>query len=179
MSLAAITGIRTAVRRITIATGMLGLLVVVAPVTLQIIARSLFGISITGVSEVTVNYGMVLLVFAGLAVAQDRNEHLRVTLLPENLGDQGRRISEIFALALVLVICIAISWFGLEAALIAFREGEYAIDSGMPVWPSRFVVPLTVMCMAALLVLQIFELLASRYGQQGTTADWEELPSHD
>lgn len=77
---------------------------------------------------------MVVLAFAGAAVAAKTNEHIRVTLLEKHLGLAGRRITYFLQwLGSVIVLSLVI-WYG---GLLTYEEFMWESTSpglGYPTW---------------------------------------------
>src|SRR5690625_4543271 len=67
---------------------------------------------------------MVILTFAGGAMAARSNENIRISFLEHHLGPLGRRILYTVQWIISLFVLVAVTWYG---AFFAF--GEYELDS--------------------------------------------------
>lgn len=77
---------------------------------------------------------MVILAFAGAAVAAKTNEHIRVTLLEKYLGLIGRRIAYVMQWLGSVIVLSLIVWYG---CLLTYEEFMWESTSpglGYPTW---------------------------------------------
>lgn len=77
---------------------------------------------------------MVVLAFAGGAVAARSNEHIRITLLETKLGLTGRRILYTLQWLVTLIVLSLVTWYG---GLLAYEEYTWESLSpglGYPTW---------------------------------------------
>lgn len=156
------------IERMHIALGSLSgiaTIIMIALVVPDIIMRKFFSATIPGASEANVLL-LVIMVYVGLASAQARSAHFRVTLLTDRLPAGVARSLQ--ALMLILAIC----GFGLlaamttENAIASFRRGESSFGViAFPLWPGRIAVAagLWLLCLQFLL-----DLLRTMTGIQRT-----------
>jgi len=137
----------------------LSMLVIVALIVVEIICRSLFGVS-TMVSDEFSGYLMVTTVMAGLGYTLETNSHIRITILLVKLSPRLQRFMDLlagcFAVVLTLFICY-------HAVLMVYDSYSYDMRadsiSETLIYLPQLVVPLGL----AGLILQLFGLLLRRY----------------
>lgn len=101
---------------------------------------------------------MVVLAFAGAAVAAKTNEHIRVTLLEKYLGLTGRRITYVLQWLGSVIVLSLIVWYG---SLLTYEEFMWDSTSpglGYPTWIYLIWLPL----LAAAVIFRSTQNLFSR-----------------
>jgi TRAP-type mannitol/chloroaromatic compound transport system permease small subunit len=122
-----------------------------------------FNLSVKGARELT-ELTMVAAAFLGMALAQQRREHVRVTLVTERLSPWLQTATYRFGLFLSAAVMSAIAWYGLDSAWQSFTSGEFSPGSlAVPVWPAKAVLGLGATLMALECVSQ---MLCGDAGQQ-------------
>ncbi len=99
---------------------------------------------------------MVVAVFLGIPLAQQRRGHIQVDLITQRLPELARRCCATLANALSAAMFAGIAWFGWNTAAHAWAVNEFAAGSfNMPLWPSRVALALgsSVMTLQCLLDL--------------------------
>lgn len=104
----------------------------------DITGRSAFNNPVPGTVEVT-QMALVVVVFLAVAHSEDMGDHITIDLIYERLGKVGKRILDVFADVVTLVI----------VSLLAFQLYQFAqrnVDSGAetpvlewPVWPFVYI----------------------------------------
>lgn len=117
----------------------------------DVMSRNLFNIPFEGTNELVSGWWMVALVFLAIATAQRRKEHVQVVILTGALPPSMLRFAERLAWLLMAVFIGFVGWFGFTYALREMSVGEHGVVSGLPIWPFRFVVPLS----AVIAILQL------------------------
>ena len=81
---------------------------------------------------------MVVAVFLGVPLAQQRRGHIQVDLVTQRLPAPLRRLCGMLAHALSAAMFAGIAWFGWKTAAHAWTVGEFAAGSfNLPLWPAR------------------------------------------
>lgn len=81
---------------------------------------------------------MVVAIFLGVPLAQQRRGHIQVDLVTNRLPSPLRRASAILAHVLAAAMYGGIAWFGWKTTAHAWSVGEFAAGSfNMPLWPAR------------------------------------------
>ncbi|WGX97039.1 TRAP transporter small permease [Nocardioides sp. L-11A] len=134
------------------------------------------GAPLSGVAEISGRWLMAPLVFAGIAVALARGEHLSVDALRVPAGSRAAVLVSVLRFVMLVALMALITWYGWEAAVEARAQGERGIDSGHAVWLSRFGVPLMgITC----IVLAVLPVLSRRDGPMQLTDDDVSTPTQE
>lgn len=115
----------------------LALLAMLAIVTLDVLGRHFLAKPLTGAIELT-QYGMVVVVFAGLPVVSLQRHHITLSLLDHGLGPRARRWHR----ALIGVLCAGI--LGMQAWVL-WHEAAWLKELGsvlgylqLPTYPAAY-----------------------------------------
>lgn len=128
-------------KRIATWFGMLAIVVMLVNVVLDVSLRNIMNTPIQGTLEYITYWYMIAISFIGMWLAQDRREHISVTLLTDHLSKQAQVLMTIFSTTLSVGFLVGLTWFGMEQALHYAQIGEYVGASRVPIWPFRFLVP--------------------------------------
>lgn len=132
------------------------ILAIMLIVTPDVIARKAISWTIPGASELNTLL-LVSLIYIGLAGAQARGTHYRVTILTDKMSPAMQRASAVFTTILTIGFIGLLAWFTTQSALKSFSNGEMTFGViAFPVWPSRIAIALGL----SLLLLQHFVELA-------------------
>lgn len=143
---------RTSLASLASIAGSIPLILMLGYVVASSIGRYAFDSPLPATTEFVARWWMLPVAYFGLLVAHQRQEHIRVTLLADRLGDRARRRLQLFAESLFMIYVAAIGWNGLVSANMARSRGEYGVDSGLAVWPSRYVIPVAAFGTVALVL---------------------------
>jgi TRAP-type C4-dicarboxylate transport system permease small subunit len=123
------------------------------------VGRNLFNASIYGTTELVSYAWMPGIATLALGYAQFHNEHIRVTLLIENVSPRAERVLEIFAelVAVALALWIVqLCWFEVADSR---ALGETATGlTWLPKWPGRFCLVLAYAGIAAAAIARLYRL---------------------
>lgn len=116
-------------------------LVVMVLLTIGDVAwRSFAGKSIEGVNELG-EVTMVVIVFLGVAYAEQRRAHVSMTLLVRRMQPRVAAALEGAGILLVALIVAWMLWVTTERALTSFEANEYRFGLvRIPIWPARAVI---------------------------------------
>ncbi len=130
------------------------MILVVALILVEVAVRSVFHSS-TMVADEYSAYFYVVLVFLGLGYTFKTDGHIRVKVIWSRLGERGRTVLDLAAIAMAIVLCV----FALYYAVPMVREA-YTLNmvsetpAETPIWIPQLAVPVG-------LVLFILQLAAS------------------
>ena len=134
------------------------------------IAGRMFGIDTPGM-DAYAGYSMAASSFLALAYTLRRGEHIRVTLILQQLGPRGRYALELFAHAAAVCLSFALAWFSVRLVWqsYVFNDVSQGLDA-TPLW-----IPQIGMAVGAVLLLLAFvqglvELLYTRRTADGREA---------
>lgn len=139
-------------RRLIDITGWLGalaILLMAMHVCMDVVARNLADMPLTGTTEVVSYWYMVAIVFCTLGGVQARDAHIRVDLVNIAIGRwrSAPRIDGVLMLLtalLFLAACLGLVFYTGDQALTATLRAERVefTSHALPVWPGRWLVPL-------------------------------------
>lgn len=123
--------------------GYIGALAVVAMmlhISLDVILRNAFRISLDTVPEIVARYYMTALAFLPLAWLEIRRDMISVELLDFALSGRTRRVSDALVMLVAAVIYTLLAWTNWDKALSETRVGTLVeiATYKMPVWHSFY-----------------------------------------
>jgi len=110
----------------------------------EIAANWLFSSPIDGTTSIVSRWYMIPLVFLPMAYIERQNGHISADIFTRRLGPRASLLLDaVIALSLVC-FCALFVWQTVGQALEATRANEQIelVDSAIPVWPTRWFVPL-------------------------------------
>lgn len=143
---------------------LVGILVVLMSINIivDVVGRNVFDVSIYGTTELVSFAWMPGIACLALGYAQFRNEHIRVTLLLENVSPRVERVLNVFAelVALALALWILqLCWFEFNNSRLL---GETATGlTWLPKWPGRLCLVLAYAGVVAAAIARLHQLLRS------------------
>lgn len=120
----------------------------------QVIGRAVFNMPVPGFIDF-VEQAMVMFAFLGIAYCQREGGHIRMDLVLGNLTGRWPWLSELLTTILTLFLIVCLIYGSWEHFLRAWTFGDSTIDVGLPTWPSKLIVPLTLSVLGLRLVIQI------------------------
>lgn len=136
----------------------LALALLVLLVTYDVILRNFFGSAMNGVSEYVSEWLMPATILFGLAFAEHKNEHIRVTIVEDAITGAPQKTLRILGQLTVVLISAVMVWSSLQLAIESFDIKE-TVPMGtalLSVWPIKIAVVagwvwLTVQCCVSLI----------------------------
>nr|BBJ04182.1 membrane protein [Marinobacter nauticus] len=126
----------------------LALLAMVFIGALDVVLSRGLNLSVVGAREIT-ELLMVAAALLGMALSQQRREHVRVTLLIDRLPPAVQGWLDRFSLLLSMQLMLAISVYGFHSTFQSFQSGEFSPGSlAVPIWPARLALSIGAMLMA-------------------------------
>jgi TRAP-type C4-dicarboxylate transport system permease small subunit len=107
----------------------------------QVVGRQVFNIPVSGYID-WVEVSMAFFAFMGAAYCQRTGTHVRMELILTKVGLRTRWSMEIFGTIGALMIISVLIVYGYDHTMRAFSIGDSTIDSELPMWPSKAVVPI-------------------------------------
>lgn len=135
---------------------MAACLLMMLHITADVLARTLFDSPIAGTLEVASGYYMVAVAFLPWAWVASREGHIRVEVFTRHLSARRNAWLDVGATLLATVYLALFTWQTFERALRSTALGESweAPNGFLPIWLSRWLLPLAGAFMAAYLVVQ-------------------------
>lgn len=131
-------------------------------VTMEIVTRSLFGIS-NLYSEELSRILLIASVYFGVALVTRDDEHIRFDLLDSVLPERLRGVTAVIADTLVLAFCCVAAVMGLSFAYQTATIGLTFTHSTLPfpVWVAQTTVPLAFIVTALHVLARLFQRIAA------------------
>lgn len=123
----------------------------------NVVSRMVGAGPLPAVIELITRWWMVPLVFAGWALAHLGNEHIRVEFISD-IATTSVRTTLYWANNALLILFLALvaagGWLGAQQNRL---RGEYGIDTGAPVWVSRYAVPILTALFVLLIIIDVWK----------------------
>ncbi len=123
--------------------------------------RNLFNAPLPGYVD-WIEQVMPLLAFLGIAYVQRDGGHIRMDIVIGRLRGRAMWLAELFSVVLVLLLMIALVYGSWSHFLRSFDfaaplwSRDSTIDIGLPIWPTKLLVPVSFSVLCLRLVLQIW-----------------------
>ena len=139
------------------------LLVGILVMVLLGIAGRLFGFQVRG-SDAYAGYCMAGAGFLALAHTLTRGEHIRVSLILEHSGAQGRRFLERWSLAVAALLAIGFAWYSVRLAWQSYTLHDVSTgNDATPLWIPQLAMAVgTVIFAIAFVDLLVLDLSGKR-----------------
>lgn len=124
----------------------------------QIIGRTVFNTAIHGYIDY-MEQASALFAFLGISYAQRVGAHIRMDLLLRGFSMRFMWAMELFAVLVALVIITVLADTTWENFLRAWQLGDSTIDIGLPIWPTKLLVPVVLAVLWVRLVLQVLDYI--------------------
>lgn len=125
-------------------------------ITADVVGKYAFNRPIVGTLETVARYYMVLVVFLPIAFVQLHRQHLMVEIF--TLGVKGRSVAFLDGIVALLGVAYTgiLTWLVLGQAVHQTELNEFVSLTyfDMPVWPSRWVLPLSFGLLSLIMLLQ-------------------------
>jgi TRAP-type mannitol/chloroaromatic compound transport system permease small subunit len=123
--------------------------------------RNLFNAPLPGYVD-WIEQVMPLLAFLGIAYVQRDGGHIRMDIVIGRLRGRAMWLAELFSVILVLLLMVALVYGSWSHFLRSFDfaaplwSRDSTIDIGLPIWPTKLLVPVSFSVLCLRLVLQIW-----------------------
>lgn len=121
--------------------GAATLLLMMTYTVLNVIIRSTVGTPLPAAIELTTRWWMVPMVFSGWVIAHLAREHIIVDFVVDNAGSRVRTVMAAVNGILLILFLALVTYAGLQGALENQARSEYGVDTGWPIWVTRYLVP--------------------------------------
>lgn len=145
------------VSRVTMTIAAAAVVIMTLHVAAGIIARTVFGVSLTGTVEIVSYYYMVFIAFLPWAFAQWLREHIAVDALVGIMPEPVRFATQIFATVASLIVIGLLAWAMIDLAIRQTALGEHVVSGAadVPVWPARWAAVGGALAMVMVLIVQL------------------------
>jgi TRAP-type C4-dicarboxylate transport system permease small subunit len=133
-------------------------------VSADVIARTVFNSPLPGTGEITATYYMIAGAFLPWAYVTYTNGHITADLFTKGLSDHASRWLDLFVDLLTTIYVALFCWQAFISAERKMASVEvWEIPGGyLPVWPTRWILPVAGAAMILTLVFRIAARLARR-----------------
>lgn len=121
----------------------------------EVIGRKVFNAPIPGAID-WIEVSMAAFAFLGAAYCQRLGGHIRMDLVVGRFSGRLLWLVEAFATSVAIVYIFVIMNRSFMHFLRAYEIGDSTIDTQLPVWPSKLVVPVALGLLLIRLVIQLF-----------------------
>ncbi|MBD8892601.1 TRAP transporter small permease [Roseibium litorale] len=130
---------------VTIGVGVTMIALMILQICLDAALRTTAGLPLPGTVEIVSNYYMVALSFLPAALVQRQGRNIEATFLYTFLPRVLKRMADIFARLLAIVVYGLITWQSFLDAMTKTRIKAYALAGTIeiPIWPCYWLVPLS------------------------------------
>lgn len=120
----------------------------------QVLGRQLFGAPVRGYIDY-VELSMATFAFMGIAYCQRVGGHVRMEMLLSATHGRTKWMLEFFGTAVALFVVSVLIWYGWTHFVRAYQLGDSTIDTQLPLWPSKLIVPVAFALLWLRLVVQL------------------------
>lgn len=131
------------------------ILILMLLAVVQILGRNFFNLPVPGFIDIT-EQAMAVFAFMGVAYCQRVGGHIRMELVLGQLRGRPLWVAELVGVLLIWLVIAALiygSWFHFERA---WTNGDSSIDIGLPIWPSKLLIPVALSLLWLRLTMQIY-----------------------
>ncbi|MBY6089623.1 TRAP transporter small permease [Maritimibacter alkaliphilus] len=140
----ALLRLATGIARVLALIGAAGVVAMMIHISLDVLLRNLFRISIHVTAEMVSRYYMVLIAFLPLSWLELRREMVSVELIDFAMPPRLLRLSDALVCLISAAVYAGLAWPTWKAAFSNYRSGTYVelVTFKMPVWHSYFLPPI-------------------------------------
>lgn len=138
-----------------VAVACLAVILMMVQITADVAFKYLLHMPIVGTTEIISAYYMPAAIFLPLAAVEAQRRHIMVTLFTQGLGERAVAGFDAFASLLGVVYAGILTWSTTASAILqtSQRESWDATFFEIPVWPTRWFLPLGAGCMLLYMLL--------------------------
>lgn len=137
--------IRLIDRLVTVSTfvGTVSLALMMLLIVSDVISSNLFNRPIPAGSAIVTHYGMVLVTFVPMALAETMGSHVKVDVVFEQFPESIQKVVSGFAKLFTVIVCCALTYGLWGSAIKKMNIGSYIFEQSVKVatWPGQFVLP--------------------------------------
>ncbi len=108
----------------------------------NVVARYVFGTSLTWAGELTM-YLFLWSAFFGAAYCFKEDAHISVTVLLDRVPPKMAKAFMLLSHTVTLIFLLAVSWYGYEYLQLVIELDERSIDLDIPMWIPYLVIPVS------------------------------------
>lgn len=145
----------------------IALAIMLVQIIIDTASRFLFNSPLPGTLDMVKQWWMPVIVFMSLAAAQATDEHVRVTMITENVSPKLRKLVERGILGLALLIVLMLLRYSVIDAQKSMAISEAAVGSAVHVaiWPVKILSSVGLLLLALVLGAQVLRPPSTRLGE--------------
>jgi TRAP-type transport system small permease protein len=152
--------------------GALTCLVMAVHVALDVLGRYFLNRSIAGTLEYVTYWWMPVIVFLALGAAQLRGEHIRVTLVLDNLAPASRRVVDALVFIFCTVLAGALVWYSVVGAMQATEIKQAALGLAVvPIWRAKWIAAVGLLALALQSAATVYRILRNPPADNGRSLE--------
>lgn len=151
------------IRRVVELVCVIALFAIMIYTVANVLARILVGPPLPAAIELITRWWMIPLVFGAWLLAYVAKEHIHVDFVVEGTRSGIRFAYELINRLLLLLFLGLIIYGGWVGATENRIRGEYGIDTGWPVWTTRYFVPILVALLFGYIAFEFYHMLKRRF----------------
>lgn len=138
--------------------GAVSLLLMMVLIVADVVSSNLFNQPIPAGSAIVTHYGMVLVAFLPLALAERMGNHVSVDVVVERLPARVQQVLLKLVQLFSAIICLGLVYGLWGAAFKKMNVGSYIFEQGISIktWPGQFVLPFSFGLLALVLIASLF-----------------------
>ncbi|MBU2359182.1 TRAP transporter small permease subunit [Loktanella sp. M215] len=134
----------------------IALMLMMVHVTVDVVGKFVFHRPVPMTLEMVSNYYMVAVVFLPFAAVERMNGNIHVELIYALLPRVARRLLDLISYVLFAALLYLLTTSSWAVAVKKYNVGEFIMGSyAVPIWPSRFLLPVGTALALALVVVRI------------------------
>lgn len=138
--------------------GAVAVVLMMVHISVDVVAKYLFGMPMPGTITIVSNYYMIVVAFLPLAFAERRNGHISVEVLTVHMPMPAQRVLNVIGMLFAAAVFGALAWQGWVEAGRARAIGAFEIEQNTKLltWPARFLLPLGCGLMCVTLLAKVW-----------------------
>lgn len=139
--------------------GSVGMAAMMLHICIDVFSRFLFGAHIVGTLEYVTYLYMVVVVFLPLGRVQEERGHVFVEVISQLFSQRANVWIDRFAQCFTLIYTAFIAYWGWQETVRSFTRNEVVtiLQSDLPLWPTRLLVPVGLAAMCLVILAQIVQ----------------------
>lgn len=142
--------------------GYVVLVIAMFHITVSALWRAAFNAPFEGTLEQVGNWYMPLIVYTGMVLAQQQREHIEARIIFDRLTPRVQLEWQLIGYLIVIAVSALVAVHSWEAAIHAMEIGKTAGVTGVVIWWTYFVVPISMALLVVQVVIDIWRLIKTK-----------------
>ncbi len=152
---------------------ILGATIIVCTVTVEVVLRYLFGLSLIFTEELS-RYLMVWIVFLGSAIAIRDGSHIKITVLVKHFSHKTQQVLSLIAYTLTAFFLVIISVEGIK--ILPQQLYQMCITMNISLFYFYLAIPIGSVLMIIFLLPYIVEVFRGKVSEDNSNKEGQNLP---